>query len=129
MSITHTTRLTWTSPGGVDITASVSESADAEQNRELAIAASTPDQQFDLDFAFADLKSIFMLADQDLTIETNDGTTPDDTISLVAGVPFWWCDSSGLPNPFSADISAIFVTNAEAETATLKIRALFDSAA
>lgn len=128
MSITHTTRIQWTSPnGGVGIAASVSESADAEQNRILAIAAAN-DQEFDLDFLFADLKSIFMLADQDMTVETNAADhTGGQQIDLVAGVPFWWAESSGVTNPITANVTKIFVSAAAA--GALDIRILFDSAA
>lgn len=130
MAFTHTIRTQWTSPnGGVDVAGVVSEVADAEQNRSLAVAASTPDQEFDLDFLLADLKSIFMLASEDLTIETNaTDHAGGQQIDLVAGVPFVWCQSSGAANPITANVTRIFVTNAEARAATLEIRVLFDSA-
>ncbi len=131
MAFTHTTRIQWTSPnGGVEVSGTVSETADAEQNRQLAIAASTPDQEFDLDFLKDDLKSIFMLATEDLTVETNAADhTGGQQIDLVAGVPFWWALSSGVANPITADVTKIFVTNAVARAATLDIRILYDSAA
>ncbi len=128
MSITHTTRTQWTSPnGGVEISGTVSETADAEQNRSLAIAAAA-DQEFDLDFLFADLKSVFMLATEAMTVETNaTDHAGGDEIELVADVPFAWTASSGLPNPFTANVTKIYVTAATA--GQLDIRILFDSAA
>lgn len=61
-----------------------------------------------------------------MTVETNNGTTPDDTFSLTDGVPVIW--STGLPGsptiPLTADITALYVTNTG--TATLQIRALAD---
>jgi hypothetical protein len=131
MSITHTVGLVWTSPnGGVNISATVSESADADQTRELTIAATTADQEFELDFEYAKLKMIFMLCDQGVLIETNaNDATGGDSIQLVANIPFYWADSSGVTCPFTADVAKIFVTPPGAVASTLKIRALFDSAA
>lgn len=131
MAFTHTTRTQWTSPnGGVDISASVSETGDAEQNRSLAIAASTPDQEFDLDFAYADLQSIYMLASVDMTVETNAADhSGGDEIALVANVPYSWTVSSGVANPFTADVTKIFVSPDSAAASTLEIRILYDSAA
>jgi len=129
MAITHRTALYWSGSGsgGLNISGTVTEVANAEQNRVLAIAAATPDQEFDLDFPFAALRSFFALSTQDVTIETNDGASPDDTITLQAGVPFWWAASSGQANPFTADVDTIFVTNAGDNVATLNIRVLYDA--
>lgn len=131
MAFTHTTRTQWTSPnGGVNIAASVSETGDAEQNRSLAIEASTADQEFDLDFAYADLQSIYMLASVDMTVETNaDDHAGGDIISLVANVPYSWTVSSGVANPFTADVTKIFVSPDSAAASTLEIRILYNSAA
>ena len=98
MAITHRTTLHWSGSGAgsLNLSGAVTETANAEQNRVLAIAAATPDQEFDLDFPFAALKSFFAISTQDVTIETNDGSAPDDTITLKAGVPVWWAASSSL---------------------------------
>ena len=131
MAFTHTTRTQWTSPnGGVNIAASVSETGDAEQNRSLAIEASTADQEFDLDFAYADLQSIYMLASADMTVETNAADhSGGDEIALVANVPYSWTVSSGVANPFTADVTKIFVSPDSAAASTLEIRILYNSAA
>ena len=51
------------------------------------------------------------------TIKTNT-TTGVDTITLpAAGVPCSWNKSNGLTNPFSADVTHFYVTNALASTA------------
>jgi len=108
----------------------VSESADAEQNRQLAIDATTADQEFDLDFEYLNLKSIFMLATVDMTVETNAADhTGGDEISLVANVPFSWTASSGVTNPFTADVDSIFVSPDSDAASTLEIRILHASAA
>jgi hypothetical protein len=127
--ITHTVTLQWQGLAGGGLSASVAKSAGAELNQILAIVAETNDQEFDLDFLYANLVSIYMLATQDLTIETNAAdATGGNTIALKAGVPFWWAKDSGVANPFTANVTKIFVSNAGA-AAQLDIRILYDSAA
>jgi hypothetical protein len=62
------------------------------------------------------LKLCYLLADTDMTLETNSSSSPANTIELTAGVAFLWTDdmpSAG--NPFAAaDVTAIYVTNAAA---------------
>lgn len=125
--ITHTTRLSWTGMGGLAVTGALAVSANAEQNRVLAVAGESTDAEFDLDFPFANLKSFFAVSTQDVTIETNNGAYPDDTIALKAGVPFWWADGNGQDCPFSADVASIFITNAGSAAAQVDIRVLYDS--
>jgi hypothetical protein len=128
MSITHTVRQTWTSPGGTDLQGTVTETANAERNSQLAIAGTTADQQFDLDFLYAKLKSCFLLSTIGLTIETNaTDHAGGDIITLVANIPFYWCNSSGVTNPFTANVTTIYVTPGGSTAGTLDIRLLVDT--
>lgn len=130
MAITHTTTVAWAGSSGGSLSASVSKESNGEQNRVLSLAAATPDQQFDLDFEYAKLKSILMVATQDVTVETNSPTAVGgNTITLKANVPFFWVHDCGLANPFTANVTTIYVTVAGTATAQLDIRALIDSAA
>lgn len=72
------------------------------------------------------LKAILLLADQSLTVKTNDGSSPDQTLSLAAGVPFFWQANCGITNPLTDDISALYITNASGVATTLYIRVLQD---
>jgi len=89
--------------------------ADAATDYELPIAIDT-----------ASLKYLLIEADQVLTIETNDGTSPDDTLTLQAGVPIQWYE--GATALLSADVTAFFVTNASGSDATLTVVAGHDAA-
>lgn len=71
-------------------------------------------------------KAFFMVSTQDVTIETNDGATPTDTISLVANVPYMWTDASYHAFLLTADVTGLFVTNASGATANLTVFALSD---
>lgn len=89
--------------------------ADGQTNKQLS---------FTLDVSA--VKSFFMVSDQDVTFETNDGSSPDDTIALKAGVPYVWNTDSYDAFLLGTDVTAIFITNASGETATLEIRAVQD---
>ena len=66
------------------------------------------------------LKAVFIMVDQDMILETNDGSTPDDTFTLKANVPLIWSVDDPLPNPFSEDITALYLTNTTAGTFTAR---------
>ena len=94
----------------------------------VGINEAIPASQTDLEIIFAlDVSAVlafFIICDQDITIETNNGTTPDDTISLTANVPYWWRVGSAEAFALGTDVTSIFVTNTTA--ATLKIQAIVD---
>lgn len=82
-----------------------------------------PDSSTDLEFLIAidvsALKVFYMCADQDITIETNDGTAPDETFSLLANKPITW--QEGETAIFGQDITALYATNSSGSSATLQI--------
>ena len=123
MSFTHTIALNWTG-GGLNVTQNIVKTGDSEQNVDAAVQAGQTDVLCDVDFLTADLESVYILSDQDVTLETNDGAAPDDTISLRAGVPLDWRRGGYHSNPFTANVSAFYFTNAGASGATVKIRIL-----
>lgn len=126
MAITHTRQ--WTHEvGNNTISYQKSFSSDQEINTEVSVADSTTDDQVVMSVDVSAIKSAFIVSDQAVTIETNNGTTPDDTFTLVANVPLEWNESSPLANPFSADITGLFITNASGATATVRIRILLDA--
>ena len=92
-----------------------------------AIADSVTDGQINVAVDFSAVKSFLLVSDQDVTIETNDGTTPDDTLSLLAGVPYIWNTDSYDTFLITVDITAIFVTNVSGETANILLEALVDA--
>ena len=75
------------------------------------------------------LKSLWISSDQDLMIETNSGSAPDDTIHVIGGNPIWWDAARGAedPAPLTADVTQIFVTNAGSTAAVLRILGLQDA--
>ena len=95
-----------------------------------SLSETIPDSSTDLEVAFSlDVSacvSFYMVSDQDLTIETNDGSSPDDTISLTAGVPYIWHSDSVDAFQLGTDVTSLFVTNASGSDALLQVEALTD---
>ncbi len=111
---------------GGNITQSRQLSAEGSIDIDQAIA----DAEVDKSIAFVlDISEVAMIAiksTQAITIETNDGTTPADTLSLAANVPLVFSGAAGETNPFTTDITELFVTNASGAEAQLQIKVLFD---
>jgi hypothetical protein len=80
-----------------------------ENNETIAALAS--DFQVNLAIDVSALKGLYIVATAAMTLETNDGTTPDDTITLVANQPLVWTSVSLLTNPLGTDVTEIFVTS------------------
>lgn len=124
MSITHTHSFTLSSSNGTGtpINGSVTEIGTTEFAVDNTFPAGT-DVLLACTLTVANIQSIEMLSDKNLTIETNSGSSPANTINLIAGVPFPWSKSAAyFPNPFGTNITALYITNAV--PARLKIKIL-----
>lgn len=126
---THTTALTWSGTGSASFGGSLSDSADAEDNRNVTVGTSTEVEIDIAIFSATRLRHLFIMSDQNVTIRTNQGATgtPGDTIAIVANAPLSYSASTGTTGPFSVDVTALFVQNATATDATLRVRTLQDS--
>lgn len=91
-----------------------------------AVADSETDYEIVVTMDVSEIESVMIVSDQDVTLETNSGDTPDDTLSLVAGVPYVWTSDSYHVCLLTTDITSIFITNASGSEATLKIEAVID---
>src|SRR5688572_18018962 len=48
-------------------------------------------------------------ADKAMTLETNDSSSPDDTITLVADKPVVWFTGCGMDCPLTVDVTELYV--------------------
>lgn len=63
----------------------------------------------------ANLKAIVMVADQNMTVKTNSSGSPQETISLKAGIPFIWTSEAGyFAAPFAGNVTALYLTTTQA---------------
>jgi hypothetical protein len=72
------------------------------------------------------LQSLCLYSDVALTIKTNSSGSPTDTIVLVAGEARMWSLAYGGLSlcPITANITALYITNASGGPAAFKLRAL-----
>jgi hypothetical protein len=124
MAFSHT--VTRTVVGSVTITKSNVYSADGQLARNIAVPDSTTDMLVALTLDIDQIKAIYMVSDQALTVETNT-TGGIDTINLLADKPLLWQNDSYFANPFSTDVTALYLTNASGSAATFQLEVVFDS--
>lgn len=92
-----------------------------------SIADAQTDKQVNYTLDVSACKSFFMVSDQNITVETNNGAAPVDTITLVADEPYYWNSDSYDTFLLGTDVTALFITNASGAAATLEIESLEDA--
>ena len=104
---------------------------DGECNREVSILGSASDVLIALTLDVSQLKQVFIMATQDMTLEWNDSAGAQGAITLKANDPVGWhsdLDAVECPNPLlTTDITAIYVTNDTADAGTFYMYCLLDS--
>ena len=126
MSFKHTYNPAVTTPAGQVVGTAQEVTADQELNYDIPVPGPSTDMLVATVIDVSQLKSILLLSDRDLTIETNSASVPDDTIALKAGVPYIWNTNSYDACLLTADVTALYVTLVGVVAATLKIRGLID---
>ena len=128
MATTHKVTRT-TSIAGRSVSDTLDITGEVAQTFDLSITDATTDELVAIAFAVAKLKSIIIKSDQDITVETNDGATPIDTINVKKAMAFQWIEGEERANPFGTDVTAFFITNASGFTAKVEIEVLYDEVA
>lgn len=129
--LTHTFTRGW-SNGGSTLSKQIAVDAGAELNVDETIPASTTDALVAFAMDVSQLKGLYIVSNVALGLQFNDGTTPSNTITLVANRPYVWVfgdaairDTAGAV--ITTDITGVYVTNADADNAALlQIRAIYD---
>lgn len=73
------------------------------------------------------VKSFFVVSSQDVILETNSASAADDTINLVAGVPYVWNIDSYDTFKLGTDVTSIHITNSSGSAATIQLEAIVDA--
>lgn len=128
MSVVHAFTHQW-EQGNNSVSKRISITADAEKNVSISVPDSSTDLQVELALDVSALKSILIATDQDITVETNDGSSADDSFTILANNPLVWNTSCPLPNPFASavDVTDLYITNASGSAAAVEIRTLVDA--
>lgn len=111
--------------GYTPITTTTTLTADKRESYNLSVQIAN-DQLHALTLDVSQVKAILILSDQDLTLETNNSGTPTNTLALKANVPYVWYTNKPQALVFTSDITSLYVTNASASVASLKIEILVD---
>lgn len=91
------------------------------------IANSTTDGLIVVNLDVSAVKMFWIQSDQNITLETNSGSAPDDTLNLIAGEPYVW-DSTMLDTfKLTADVTGFYFTNSSGATATIYCGAVWDA--
>lgn len=121
MAFMHKTTYEFTRGGVGRVTGSIETTGNGETNRNVAAPAATV-TEVDVDFAFADLKRVLVISDKDFSLKTNSSGSPADTIAIKAGKPFVWeADTGYFDNPFTVDVTSIFIDNGAGAVANVQM--------
>lgn len=127
MSFTHTVSESIVA-GGVNRTKSQTLTGGAEIKISEAVPIAASDLDIVASVTTAQIQSMFITCDQNVTVEINSGSSPTDTLTLVANVPYIWYkggyDSVFLGN--TTTVTNFFVTNASGVAATFEAYILYD---
>lgn len=108
------------SDGATPLDNTVTVSAGQRISFNEAVDDGQTDLQVAANFAFAKVKAVCLVCDQDMTLETNNSGTPTQTFTMKAGVPMWWTENMPVACPFTANVTNFFLTNASGANGTLK---------
>ncbi|MGN6133113.1 MAG: hypothetical protein ACTHOU_01390 [Aureliella sp.] len=111
----------------LSISSAEAPQGDVEAAINQTVAALAADVEVLVAVDVSALKAIAILASEDCTLKTNNSGTPDDTLNLVADVPYIWTPNSYHACLLTADVSKIFITNSAASEMTFQFLALTDT--
>ena len=112
--------------GGVTTDKTQAPSEGARSGISESIADSETDKEVGFTLDFSACKFFYINSDQDVLVETNSGSAADDTLTLLANVPYIWHVNSNHTFLIGTDITALFVTNASGSAALLTIEEIHD---
>ncbi len=91
------------------------------------VADSETDFQINAAIDVSAAKVIYLHSTQNVTVETNNGGSPDNTINLVANIPYLWTHDGYAVNLLTVDVTAFYITNASGSSATFTVKVLQDA--
>lgn len=123
---TFTAQQAMTTPSGT-LTDSKSYSGSSFLELEESVANGSTDLAIVVAIDVSAVKAFYIISDVAMTIETNSGSSPTNTLSLVAGVPYLWTTDSYNTFKLTGDVTVMYATNASGSAGTLKLRVLQDA--
>jgi hypothetical protein len=116
------------SAGGVTVGGTVqSVLADLVTTLSKIVPAGATNIEFDVAVDVSAVKAAGIEASRDCTVKTNSTSAPDDTLSLVAGVPLIWVTGDAATFFLTADVTKFYITTPAGTDTTFKFTAAIDS--
>lgn len=121
--ITHNYTRTW-SANGEQISKALALTGNGEIAVDMSVPALTVNQLVSFAAVVANIQGLYLVSSLAMTVKTNSAGSPANTFTLAANVPFMWAmgdaalrDTAGAL--VSANITALYVSNADATNAAL----------
>ena len=121
----HTLTYKWT--GATTFSKDVAETATSETLMEETVVTASTDYLINIAIDVSEVDSFYLNSTQAVTLETNNGTTPDNTISLVADQPYMWHSGDYVAFLLTVDVTKFYITNNSGATATITVKVLQDA--
>lgn len=110
-----TIRQNFTLDDGSPLTGSRIEVGGSSSGINASFPGGSTNEPLAMTLTVANIQAIFLVSNVDLTLETNSGTSPANTINLKAGSPLVWSKSDAyFANPFTTNVTGFFITCAAA---------------
>jgi len=87
-----------------------SYTADSDIDFVNVFNAGSSNSEIDIAATLANLKALYLYADQDMTVKTNSAGSPADTINLKAKKQVTWNTDSIFAKPYTTNVTKMFVS-------------------
>lgn len=105
----------------------VSKTSGADATISEAIADGSTNTLVACAFDYTKVVMCYVVSTVDMTLKTNSSGSPTQTIALKAGVPLAWNDSQPTSlRVFTANVTALYLTNASGDDGTFTLAVLVD---
>jgi hypothetical protein len=113
--------------GGNTVNTQKTYSADARVSISDTVANGATDDEAVVVIDSSRVISLFMNSTQNMTVESDSGTSPTNTIELKANVPYIWNTDDYNTNIFYTDITNLYRTNVSGSSATFSLEVIYDA--
>lgn len=93
---------------------------------EEAVADAQTDYEITTTIDVSAVKAFYLVSTQNVTFETNNGSTPTNTISLLANQPYEYITGDYNSFLLTGDVTSVFITNASGSQALVSMYVLVD---
>jgi hypothetical protein len=117
MALSHNIAVRVTRGGIAVVDSAYTQTADAAQEIDTTIPANSTNYPLAVGTVeLAKTKSFVLWFSTDCTLKTNSTGSPAETWTMKAGDAFIWNANNPTANPFSADLTEIYITNSTTAT-------------